>query len=165
MIVYNVPNDRKRNRGFCFLEYDTHKNASHAKRKLMSACFKVWGAEILVDWAEPLEEPNEETMSKVKVLYVRNLQTSMSEELIKSIFEHFGPVERVKKLKDYAFVHFEQREFALNAMDALHGKAVVPGGMTIEISLAKPPLDKKRKEEILRNRERRLMNMMQTKSM
>ena len=36
------------------------------------------------------------------------------------------------------------------------------GGSQIEISLAKPPSDKKRKEEVLRARERRMMQMMNT---
>ena len=166
MIVYHLPNERKRNRGFCFLEYETHKQASHAKRRFIASRIKIWGAEILVDWAEPLEEPDEETMSKVKVLYIRNLPFSIAEDDIKEIFEQFGPVERVKKIKDYAFVHFEHRDWALNAMATLQGKELTPESVVpIEISLAKPPSDRKRKEEILRNRERRLMNMMQTKSM
>lgn len=33
-----------------------------------------------------------------------------------------GAVERVKKIRDYAFVHFCQREDAINAMNALNGK-------------------------------------------
>lgn len=33
-----------------------------------------------------------------------------------------GAVERVKKIRDYAFVHFTQREDAVTAMNALNGK-------------------------------------------
>lgn len=33
-----------------------------------------------------------------------------------------GAVERVKKIRDYAFVHFSQREDAIAAMNALNGK-------------------------------------------
>lgn len=33
-----------------------------------------------------------------------------------------GAVERVKKIRDYAFVHFTQREDAINAMNTLNGK-------------------------------------------
>lgn len=33
-----------------------------------------------------------------------------------------GAVERVKKIRDYAFVHFTQREDAVNAMNTLNGK-------------------------------------------
>ena len=73
-------------------------------------------------------------------------------------FEAYGRVDRVKKIKDYAFVHFEERESALKAMEELNAKEI--GGSNIEISLAKPPSDKKKKEEILRARERRMMQMM-----
>jgi hypothetical protein len=44
---------------------------------------KVWGCDIIVDWADPQEEPDEGTMSKVKVLYVRNLTHDISEEKLK----------------------------------------------------------------------------------
>lgn len=119
---------------------------------------KVWGCDIIVDWADPQEEPDDETMSKVKVLYVRNLTQDVAEERLKETFETYGKVERVKKIKDYAFVHFEDRDSAIKALNDLNGKDV--GGSNIEISLAKPPSDKKKKEEILRARERRMMQMM-----
>lgn len=35
-----------------------------------------------------------------------------------------GAVERVKKIRDYAFVHFTQREDAVSAMNALNGKVI-----------------------------------------
>ncbi len=45
------------------------------------------------------------------------------EEQIKEIFERFksNSVERVKKLKDYAFVHFKERDDALHAMNLMNG--------------------------------------------
>ena len=33
--------DKKRNRGFCFVDFDTHKNASAAKRKLATGRVRV----------------------------------------------------------------------------------------------------------------------------
>ena len=36
-------------------------------------------------------------------------------------FEPYGKIERVKKIKDYGFVHFEERENAVKAMEALNG--------------------------------------------
>lgn len=116
VIIYSSPDDKKKNRGFCFLEYDSHKSASLAKRRLGTGrikvnilsrlllsillCFllllylltssihllcisQVWGCDIIVDWADPQEEPDEQTMSKVKVLYVRNLTQDISEDKIK----------------------------------------------------------------------------------
>ena len=163
MIIYSSPDDRKKNRGFCFLEFDSHKNASAAKRKLTTTGMKIFKSDILVDWADPQEEPDEETMSKVKVLYVRNLTSDVTEVQLRELFEKYGSVERVKKIKDYAFIHFDDRTQALNAMENLNAKEF--GGSNIEISLAKPPSDRRKKEEMLRNRERRMLMMMQQKQM
>ncbi|XP_073993296.1 synaptotagmin binding cytoplasmic RNA interacting protein isoform X3 [Rhodnius prolixus] len=159
VIIYSSPDDKKKNRGFCFLEYESHKAASLAKRRLGTGRIKVWGCDIIVDWADPQEEPDSETMAKVKVLYVRNLTQDCTEEKLKEAFEVYGKVDRVKKIKDYAFIHFDERDHAVNAMEGLNGKDM--GGSCIEVSLAKPPSDKKKKEEILRARERRMMQMMQ----
>lgn len=85
----------------------------------------MWGCDIIVDWADPQEEPDSETMSKVKVLYVRNLTQDVSEEKLKEAFEEFGgKVERVKKIRDYAFVHFEERDEALKALENNNGREV-----------------------------------------
>lgn len=65
VIIYSSPDDKKKNRGFCFLEYESHKAASLAKRRLSTGRIKVWGCDIIVDWADPQEEPDEQTMSKV----------------------------------------------------------------------------------------------------
>lgn len=61
-------------------------------------------------------------MSQVKVLYVRNLTSEVSENDVKDVFLPYGNIERVRKVRDYAFVHFDKREDALNAMRALNGK-------------------------------------------
>lgn len=49
----------------------------------------------------------------MKVLFVRNLANSVTEEILETSFSQFGKVDRVKKLKDYAFVHFEERDGAV----------------------------------------------------
>jgi heterogeneous nuclear ribonucleoprotein R len=94
----------------------------------------------------------------VKVLYVRNLTATVTEDRLRETFEAHGRVDRVKKIKDYAFVHFEQRKEAIAAMQELNGKDLQ--GAFLEISLAKPPSDKKKKEEMLRKREARMMKTM-----
>lgn len=163
VIVYSSPDDRKKNRGFCFLEYDSHKSASLAKRKLSTGRVKVWGCDILVDWADPQEEPDQETMSKVKVLYVRNLVSDVTEDELRQLFEQYGTVDRVKKIKDYAFVHFGDRDQAITAMNNLNDQEVRE--VKISVSLAKPPSDRKKKEEMLRNRERRVQLFLQQRAM
>ena len=160
VIIYNSPdNPNKKNRGFAFLEYTSHKDASVAKRRIGNGRTRVWGCDIIVDWADPLEEPDDEVMSKVKVLYVRHIHTDITEEQIKEVFEAYGKVERVKKVKDFGFVHFENRDEALKAMDALNNSTIGDSDRQIEITLAKPTSEAKQKQKQKRQEMQR-MHMM-----
>ncbi|XP_029933858.1 APOBEC1 complementation factor isoform X2 [Myripristis murdjan] len=138
VIVYPSAADKSKNRGFAFVEYESHRAAAMARRKLLPGRIQLWGHAIAVDWAEPEVEVDEDTMATVKILYVRNLMLQTTEETIEKEFNGLKPgaVERVKKIRDYAFVHFTQREDAINAMNALNGKVV--DGSPIEVTLAKP---------------------------
>lgn len=91
-----------------------------------------------MDWAEPEKDVDEETMQRVRVLYVRNLMLHTTEETLHSEFSHLKPgsVERVKKLTDYAFIHFYCREDALAAQQSMNSKLI--DGSAIEVTLAKP---------------------------
>ena len=66
-IVYASVADKTKNRGFAFVEYENHRAAAMARRKLMRQRLVVWGIEITVNWAEP-ESPmiDEDVMEKVK---------------------------------------------------------------------------------------------------
>ena len=63
---------------------------------------------------------------QVKILYFRNMMLTTTEQSIEQLcnktLEKQNCVERVKKLRDYAFVHFREREDALKAMELLNGK-------------------------------------------
>jgi len=156
VIVYgSADNPKQKNRGFAFLEYESHKQASNAKRKLQAGHPKFWQCDVIVDWADPMEEPDNDTMSKVKVLYVRNLTSDVTEDMLKEKFGEFGKVERVKKIKDYGFIHFEERDDAVKAMEGLNNQKL--GSLDIDISLAKPPSENKKKEQRKREQERRMM--------
>lgn len=148
---------------FAFVEYDSHRAAAMARRKLMNGRVYLWGHQLAVDWAEPELEVDEEIMAQVrysmehvlpqhpwvsrgwvysdcplfikfwsacdckillvqvKVLYVRNLMLSTAESTIEEVFSLHAPVERVKKIRDYAFVHFHSKDDAHKAMNALNG--------------------------------------------
>ncbi|XP_009994207.1 PREDICTED: probable RNA-binding protein 46 [Chaetura pelagica] len=138
VIVYPNATDKTKNRGFAFVEYESHRAAAMARRRLIPGTFQLWGHPVQVDWADPEKEVDEETMQRVKVLYVRNLMISTTEDTIKAEFNKFKPgvVERVKKLRDYAFVHFFHREDAVAAMSVMNGKCI--DGASVEVTLAKP---------------------------
>ncbi|KAL7064747.1 hypothetical protein AAHC03_04892 [Spirometra sp. Aus1] len=141
VISYPSVTDKTKNRGFAFVEYESHKAAAMARRKLIPGRIQLWGQQIAVDWAEPEREVNEDIMSKVKILYVRNLMLSTSEDRLREIFlEAAGSdpqsIERVKKISDYAFIHFKEREIAKRCMEALSGTNI--DGSIIEVTWAKP---------------------------
>lgn len=69
---------------------------------------------------------------------VRNLMLETTEESLHREFSSFKPgsVERVKKLTDYAFIHYRSRGDALAAMSLMNGAQI--DGATVEVTLAKP---------------------------
>ncbi|KAM5194464.1 RNA-binding protein 47 isoform 2-T6 [Mantella aurantiaca] len=138
VIVYASAADKMKNRGFAFVEYESHRAAAMARRKLMPGRIQLWGHQIAVDWAEPEIDVDEDVMETVKILYVRNLMIETSEDTIKKAFGQYNPgcVERVKKIRDYAFVHFTSRDDAVQAMRNLNGTELE--GSCIEVTLAKP---------------------------
>lgn len=58
---------------------------------------QLWGHPIAVDWAEPEVEVDEDTMSSVKILYVRNLMLATTEESIEKEFNGIKPGSRKEK--------------------------------------------------------------------
>ncbi|XP_039461228.1 probable RNA-binding protein 46 isoform X1 [Oreochromis aureus] len=137
-IVYPSTTDKNKNRGFAFVEYESHKAAAMARRKLIPGTFQLWGHSIQVDWAEPEKDVDEEVMQRVRVLYVRNLMLETSEETLRQEFSRFKPgcVERVKKLSDYAFIHYRSRSDTLTALSLMNGAHI--DGAAVEVTLAKP---------------------------
>lgn len=76
VILYPSANDKTKNRGFAFIEYESHKAATIARRKLIPGRITLWGSTIAVDWAEPEQEPDEEVMSQVRNLTSSKFATS-----------------------------------------------------------------------------------------
>lgn len=110
---------------------------------LASLPHSAWCKEQQATWFEPLKHVFH--WLQVKVLYVRNVSPNVTEEQLKEKFQEYGTVEKAKKVKDYAFVHFNEREDAIKAMEALNN--VEMDGITLEIALAKPqPANKERRQ-------------------
>jgi len=141
VIMYFSAEDKNKNRGFVFLDFATHKDAAQARRKLQSGRIKVFGhITPAVDWADSMDEPNDEVMSKVKVVYVRHLSPAIDENKLNELFEQYGPVEKVKKIKDYAFINFANRDDAMRAIEELDNQEL--DDLKISVQLAKPQVDK-----------------------
>jgi len=151
-IVYNSPGSNQANRGFCFLDFESHKAASDAKRKLLTT--QVWNRELVVSWADTQEEPDEKKMETVKTLYVKNLNELVTEEVLKQNFEQFGALEKVKKVRDFAFINFEERPHCLAAMEAMNGEYLE--GAELQITLARPA-DRSERNRLQQKKEERKM--------
>ncbi|XP_054169287.1 APOBEC1 complementation factor-like [Oppia nitens] len=132
-----------RNRGFCFVEYETHYDAAMARRRLGSG-FRLWNRwDVRVDWADPEPQVDEEIMNEVKILHVRNVNQNISENDLKNIFTFDGlHVERVKKIRDFAFIHYETRAETEAALKILNETTFLEETnsnlKTIQVNLARP---------------------------
>ncbi|KAJ8732227.1 hypothetical protein PYW08_014957 [Mythimna loreyi] len=136
LILYKNCYDKRLNRGFAFVEFSSHRAAAMARRALVPGCVKIWDQEVMVDWAEPEPDVDDEQMQRV--LYARNFQIKTTPETIQAVFEAAinNQIERVKKIYDYAFIHFYQREHAEYALEKLQNMEI--DGSNIEIRWAKP---------------------------
>ncbi|XP_025417661.1 heterogeneous nuclear ribonucleoprotein Q-like [Sipha flava] len=154
VITYKNFDDPSMHRGFCFLDYGSVAAAKDAKRALSKQ--KAFGCKTIVDWADPEPQVDADVMATVRILFVKQYGGVLDERVLTMVFGRYGVVERVKNLKNYAFVHFERREDAQSAMDALNCSRDVFSGVRLEVAWAKPPADKRTRQRMLRNRERRV---------
>ncbi|RZR88577.1 hypothetical protein BHM03_00016191 [Ensete ventricosum] len=142
------PYNADTNRGFAFLELETNRDAHVAYRKLQKKDVFGKGRNIKVAWAEPLNDPDEEQMQKVKSVYVEGIPSSWHETKLREIFKKFGEIERIvhsrdiqsAKRKDFAFVNYSSREAALSCIDSFEKEELTENGskVNIKVSLAKP---------------------------
>ncbi|GBO07394.1 APOBEC1 complementation factor [Araneus ventricosus] len=62
-----LPNsyDHTKNRGFAFVEYESHRHVSIARRVLLSGNVKLFNRKVTVDWADPEPEIDEESLKEL----------------------------------------------------------------------------------------------------
>ncbi|KAL6997862.1 hypothetical protein U1Q18_007987 [Sarracenia purpurea var. burkii] len=142
------PSKMEYNRGFAFLELETSRDAQNAYRKLQKKDVFGKHQKIKVAWAEPLSEPDEEEMLKVKSVYAEYLPSSWDEEKVKDYFNKFGEIENVvlaknlrsSRRKDFAFVNYTSREAALACIEAFNRESLneESSKVNVKVSLAKP---------------------------
>ena len=66
VIVYPSASDKSKNRGFAFVEYDSHRSAAMARKKLINNRTQLFGCNIGVHWAEPKLKVDANIMSQVR---------------------------------------------------------------------------------------------------
>ncbi|XP_063378711.1 probable RNA-binding protein 46 isoform X2 [Cydia fagiglandana] len=64
VILYKNCFDRRKNRGFAFVEFSSHRAAAMARRALVPGCVKLWDQDVMLDWAEPEPDIDDELMKK-----------------------------------------------------------------------------------------------------
>lgn len=86
----------------------------------------------------------------MKNIYVGNLSFDATEDQVRSMFEAYGPVDRVSIITDrdsgqprgFAFVEMSDDESADKAMEALNGTNL--GGRNLTVNEARPKADRPR---------------------
>ena len=106
--------------------------------------FQYFTNRVVVEWAEIIEEPSDDQMSDVKIVHVKNLSSDVNEDLLRKTFEAHGKIHNVQKVRDYAFIHFDKREDALAAIEALNGTELGKTAITVDLS----------KSSVVKNRRR-----------
>ncbi|XP_071908582.1 uncharacterized protein [Coffea arabica] len=148
--VMTDPSNFEQNRGFAFIEFETSKDAQIALSKLQKHDVFINQMKMKVAWAQPLVEPKEEDMLKVKSIYAEYLPSSWDEEKVMGFFRRFGEIESISlaknlpssKRKDFAFVNYAVREAALACVQAFSRGQLDDEGteLRVKVSLAKPNL-------------------------
>ncbi|KAI3447354.1 hypothetical protein Pfo_004019 [Paulownia fortunei] len=142
------PNNIEKNRGFAFVELETNKDAQIAFNKLQKKDAFVKNLKVKVAWAQPLIEPAEEEILKVKSVYAEYLPSSWDEEKVKEYFKRFGEIENVvlakdlpsSRRKDFAFINYTTRDAALTCIESVSRERLEDDCSKVKmaVSLAKP---------------------------
>jgi len=132
-------------RGFAFVTFNDRDTADNAKRILQQKVIR--GKPLNVKWADPCREVDAETMSKVKTLYVSNINLCVRPEQLQGYYSQFGTVKncvivknnQTGQSKGFAFVEFQDRADCEQAMKYTKNHEFC--GQPLNVVLAKPPPD------------------------
>lgn len=87
VILYSSVVDKTKNRGFAFVEFESHRVAAIARRKMIPGGVVLWDHELAVDWAEPEPEVAEDIMSRVSAFPVKTFKTLTKKENQQVLFK------------------------------------------------------------------------------
>lgn len=66
VIMYRSYSNRAHNRGFVFLEFQTHEDAARFRSKY-DKCLELFDRPVVIDWSVPIPEVDEEIMKTVSL--------------------------------------------------------------------------------------------------
>nr|CAH7725393.1 unnamed protein product [Callosobruchus chinensis] len=126
------------NRGFAFVEFESHRAAAMARRQFNPENLIGWGKRLFVDWADPLPEVEPAVMAKVTALYINNLPLKYTCNDVHSLVcSMVGDiVTKVYKNNNFAFVHFLNRPTAEFAIGRIKG--LVLANREVDVEWARP---------------------------
>lgn len=143
------PQQEGTNRGFAFLEFPTHLEATNAFKRLQKRDV-FFGIDLCakVAFAKSGIEPDEEVMAQVKSIFVDGLPPSWDEERVLDKFKTYGEIEQVQlarnmptaKRKDFGFISFTTREAALACIEGVNKNELneEDNKVTLKATLRKP---------------------------
>lgn len=143
------PQQEGANRGFAFLEFPTHLEATNAFKRLQKRDV-FFGIDLCakVAFAKSGIEPDEEVMAQVKSIFVDGLPPAWDEERVQDKFKKYGEIEKIQlarnmptaKRKDFGFISFTTREAALACIEGVNKNELneEDNKVTLKATLRKP---------------------------
>lgn len=139
-------NQKQQNRGFGFVQFSSHAAAGRAYRLSSRSDFVLGGkCHPTVQWAEEEREIAPEEFAKVKIAFIRNLPTDVTEKFLKKLFGPYGEIEKVvlskKGHSQVGFVHYAERQDLDKAVKELHDTMVQGpnnGSFKLQVEVARP---------------------------
>ncbi|KNA09941.1 hypothetical protein SOVF_148960 isoform A [Spinacia oleracea] len=137
---------KQQNRGFGFVHFSSHAAAGHAFRLSSKSEFVLGGkCHPTVQWAEEEPEIDPEELAKVKIAFIRNLPTDVTEGFLKKLFGSYGEIEKVvlsmKGQSQVGFVHYVKRQDLDIAVKELNDRTVHgpnSGWFKLQVEVARP---------------------------
>lgn len=125
------------NRGYCFLEFIDSRTALLSLMQLGSPkMFIMQNTQLHAEWCKEDFQEYDQEMAQVKTLFVRIIGQDISDEVLKEIFKDYNQLTYIKRMRDFAFLYFNERGQAVKAMNEQNLKTI--GNSKLEIKLARP---------------------------
>ncbi|XP_035531410.1 RNA-binding protein 4.1-like isoform X1 [Morone saxatilis] len=115
-------------KNYGFVHMDNMSEAEEAIQNLHQHQLHGWRMNVEISKGRP---------KSTTKLHVSNLGEGVTSEVLRAKFQDFGPVVECDIVKDYAFVHMERMEDAMDAIDKLDNTAFKGKLMSVQLSTSR----------------------------